>query len=42
MAIPLSRGEMDFAESQAPALGMVAVDKEVIPPPTADYMPFAT
>ena len=42
MAIPLSRGEMDFAESQAPALGMVAVDKEVIPPPTADYTPFAT
>ena len=42
MAIPLSRGEMDFAESQAPALGMIAVDKEVIPPPTADYTPFAT
>ena len=42
MAIPLSRGEMDFAESQAPALGMAAVDKEIIPPPTADYAPFAT
>jgi branched-chain amino acid transport system substrate-binding protein len=42
MAIPLSRAEMDFAESQAPALGMTAVDKEIIPPPTADYMPFAT
>jgi branched-chain amino acid transport system substrate-binding protein len=42
MAIPLSRGEMDFAESQAPALGMTAVDKEVIPPPTPDYTPFAT
>ncbi len=42
MAIPLSRGEIDFAESQAPALGMTAVDKEVIPPPTADYTPFAT
>ena len=42
MAIPLSRGEMDFAESQAPALGMTVVDKEVIPPPTADYTPFAT
>src|SRR6195256_3822624 len=35
MAIPLSRGEIDFAESQAPALGMAAVDKEIIPPPTA-------
>jgi ABC-type branched-subunit amino acid transport system substrate-binding protein len=42
MAIPLSRAEMDFAESQAPALGMTVVDKEVIPPPTPDYMPFAT
>lgn len=42
MAIPLSRGEIDFAESQAPALGMTAVDKEIIPPPTADYTPYAT
>jgi ABC-type branched-subunit amino acid transport system substrate-binding protein len=42
MAIPLSRSEMDFAESQAPTLGMTAVDKEVIPPPTADYTPFAS
>jgi ABC-type branched-subunit amino acid transport system substrate-binding protein len=42
MAIPLSRGEIDFAESQAPELGMTAVDKEIIPPPTADYTPFAT
>src|SRR6478736_2143171 len=37
MAIPLSRGEMDFAEQQAPAFGMTVVDKEVIPPPTPDY-----
>ena len=42
MAIPLSRAEIDFAESQAPSLGMTAVDKEVIPPPTADYTPFAS
>lgn len=42
MAIPLSRGEIDFAESQAGPLGMTAVDKEIIPPPTADYTPFAT
>ena len=42
MAIPLSRGEMDFAESQVPALGMTVADKEVIPPPTPDYTPFAT
>ena len=42
MAIPLSRAEIDFAESQAASLGMTAVDKEVIPPPTADYTPFAS
>jgi branched-chain amino acid transport system substrate-binding protein len=42
MAIPLSRAEMDFAEQQAPSLGMTVVDKEVIPPPAADYTPFAT
>lgn len=42
MAIPLSRGEIDFAEKQAPDLGFTAVDKEIIPPPTADYTPFAT
>jgi len=42
MAIPLSRAEIDFAESQAPSLGMTAVDKEVIPPTTADYTPFAS
>jgi len=42
MAIPVSRGEIDFAESQTQGLGMTAVDKEIIPPPTADYTPFAT
>jgi branched-chain amino acid transport system substrate-binding protein len=42
MAIPLSRGEMDFAEQQAPSLGITVVDKEVIPPATPDYTPFAT
>ena len=42
MAIPLSRAEMDFAEQQAPGLGMTVVDKEIIPPPTPDYTPFAT
>ena len=42
MAIPLSRGEMDFAQSLAPGLGMTVVGKEVIPPPTPDYTPFAT
>src|SRR5262249_61957889 len=42
MAIPLSRGEMDFAQSLAPGLGMTVVGTEVIPPPTPDYTPFAT
>jgi ABC-type branched-subunit amino acid transport system substrate-binding protein len=42
MAIPLSRGEIDYAEEQAKAAGLTPVDKEVIPPPTADYTPFAT
>ena len=42
MAIPLSRGEIDYAETQAKPMGMTPVDKEVIPPPTADYTPFAT
>jgi Periplasmic binding protein len=34
MAIPLSRGEIDYAEGEAKKMGMTAVDKEVIPPPT--------
>ena len=42
MAIPLSRGEIDYAESHSKTMGMTPVDKEVIPPPTADYTPFAT
>lgn len=42
MAIPLSRGEMDFANKLAGEMGMTALPVEVIPPPTADYTPFAT
>lgn len=42
MAIPLSRGEIDYAEGLSKTMGMTPVDKEVIPPPTADYTPFAT
>jgi ABC-type branched-subunit amino acid transport system substrate-binding protein len=42
MAIPLSRGEIDYAEAEAKKMGMTAVGKEVIPPPTPDYTPFAT
>jgi len=42
MAIPLSRGEMDYAEELAKKMGIATVDKQVIPPPTPDYTPFAT
>jgi branched-chain amino acid transport system substrate-binding protein len=42
MAIPLSRGEMEFAAKLAPEMGMTALGLEVVPPPTPDYTPFAT
>ena len=42
MAIPLSRGEMEFAEKLAPDMGFKVAGLEVIPPPTPDYTPFAT
>jgi len=42
MAIPVSRGEIDYAEGLSKEMGMTPVDKEVIPPPTPDYTPFAT
>jgi len=42
MAIPLSRGEMEFAQKIAPEFGFKVAGLEVIPPPTPDYTPFAT
>ena len=42
MAIPLSRGEMDYAMELSKKMDIEPVDQEVIPPPTADYTPFAT
>ena len=42
MAIPVSRSEIDYAETIAPDNGMKAVAKEVVPPPTPDYSPFAS
>ncbi|NBS65981.1 MAG: ABC transporter substrate-binding protein [Betaproteobacteria bacterium] len=42
MAIPLSRGEIDFAEGLSRQVGMTPVDKQITPPPTPDYTPFAT
>ncbi|MCB1435844.1 MAG: ABC transporter substrate-binding protein [Rhodobiaceae bacterium] len=41
MAIPVSRGEIDYAEEQAPKMGFKPVAKEIIPPPTANYGPHA-
>lgn len=40
--IPLSRAEIEFAETHATSLGMTTVDKELIAPATADFTPFAT
>src|SRR5437764_6710886 len=42
MAIPVSRGEIDYAEGLSRKRGMTAVDKDITPPPTPDYTPFAT
>jgi branched-chain amino acid transport system substrate-binding protein len=42
LAIPVSRGVIDSAETRSKSMGMTPVDKEVIPPRTTDYMPFAT
>ncbi len=42
MNIPVSRGEIDFAEKLAKTMGIKVTDKEAIPPPTPDYTPFAT
>ena len=42
MAIPISRGEIDYAEGLSKTLGMTPVEKQITPPPTPDYTPFAT
>lgn len=42
MAIPVSRSGIDHAESIAHTFNITVVDKELIPPTTADYTPFAT
>lgn len=42
MAIPLSRGEIDYAEGVAAEMGMTPVAKEITPPPAPDYSPFAS
>ena len=42
MAIPVSRGEIDYAEGLSKTLGMTPVEKQIVPPPTPDYTPFST
>ncbi|MGE3993262.1 ABC transporter substrate-binding protein [Pseudorhodoplanes sp.] len=42
MAIPVSRAGIDAAEKFAAAASMKVTGKEIIPPATADYTPFAT
>src|SRR3954471_1935002 len=42
MAIPISRAEIDYAEGLSKTLGMTPVEKQISPPPTPDYTPFAT
>ncbi|HEY9530969.1 MAG TPA: ABC transporter substrate-binding protein [Burkholderiales bacterium] len=42
MAIPISRGEIDYAEGLSKTLGMTPVEKQISPPPAPDYTPFAT
>jgi branched-chain amino acid transport system substrate-binding protein len=42
MAIPIARAEIDYAETLSKTLGMTPVEKQISPPPTPDYTPFAT
>jgi branched-chain amino acid transport system substrate-binding protein len=42
MAIPISRGEMDYAAKHAKEMGMTPVETQISPPPAPDYTPFAT
>jgi len=42
MAIPIARAEIDYAEGLSKSLGMTPVEKQISPPPTPDYTPFAT
>ena len=42
MAIPIARAEIEYAEGLSKTLGMAPVGKQITPPPTPDYTPFAT
>lgn len=41
-AVPIARAEIDYAEVRSKEIGMRPVDKELMPPATADFTPFAT
>src|SRR5262249_39607404 len=41
IAIPISRGELEYAAQYATTIVMTPVDHETIPPPTPDYPPSA-
>ncbi|MGH8765907.1 MAG: ABC transporter substrate-binding protein [Burkholderiales bacterium] len=42
MAIPIARAEIDYAEGLSKTMGMTPVEKQISPPPTPDYTPFAS
>jgi ABC-type branched-subunit amino acid transport system substrate-binding protein len=42
MAVPVSREEIDYADELTKSMQITMVDKEVVPPPTPDYTPFAS
>jgi branched-chain amino acid transport system substrate-binding protein len=41
-SIPIARAEIDYAEVRSKEMNMHPVDKELLPPATADFTPFAT
>ena len=42
MAIPISRAEIDYAETLSKTMGMTPVEKQISPPPAPDYTPYAS
>jgi branched-chain amino acid transport system substrate-binding protein len=41
-SIPIARAEIDYAEIRSKEMNMHPVDKELLPPATADFTPYAT
>ena len=42
MAIPISRAEIDYAETLSKTMGMTPVEKQISPPPAPDYTPYSS